>query len=150
MSTAPPEAFFYALAAGAASLALWDAMHGLRVRVMRGAIGNFVLDTTWWVVNVLLFLGTVWQVTEWRLRFFEVFAWAFGAGAYHVALSRPLRRGSEWVFGIISKIIGFIFKILLTPAQFLYKILIGVCKGTASRFRIIKGKRRKVGSNENR
>ena len=133
MMTAPPEAFMLALLSGAASMALWDVLYGLRRAMIRGMIGNFFLDTLWWAVTVLLFLGTVWQVTEWRLRFFEVFAWVMGAALWHFTLRRLIRRGSELVFGIFLKIISIFFKILLTPARFLYKILLGMCRGMVRR-----------------
>lgn len=127
MTVTPPEAFLPAVISGAAALALWDVLHGLRCSFVRGSIGNFVLDTAWWVVSVSLFLSSVWSVAEWRLRFFELFAAGAGAALYHFTLSRMLRHVWERVFGIILKIIKFIFKILLTPARFLYKILIEPC-----------------------
>lgn len=118
-------AFVYSFLSGAAALALRDALHGLRRELLRGFFGNFVLDILWWSVSVTLFLSTVWSVSEWRIRFFEIAALIMGAAVWHMSFSRLLRRVSEWIFGALRKIIIFIFKILLTPARFSGKILTG-------------------------
>ena len=144
MTTAPPEVFLLALFAGAVSMALWDVLHGLRRVIFRGVIGNFVLDMLWQTVTLLLFFGTVWKMTEWRLRSFEVFAWGTGAALWHFTAGRYIRRGSEMVFGIILKIFGIFFKILLTPAQFLYKILLDMCRGMIRRSSVYIHNRRRV------
>ena len=119
------RAFLYSFISGAAAIALWDALHGLRRAFFRGFFGNLILDILWWCVSVTLFLSTVWSVSEWRIRLFEVIALILGAALWHVSFSRLLRRASEYIFGFIRKIFIFIFKILLTPARFLCKIFIG-------------------------
>ena len=119
------SAFLYSFISGAAALALRDALHGLRRGIMRGFFGNLILDILWWFVSVTLFLSTVWSVSEWRIRFFEVAALIMGAAAWQMSFSRLLRRVSEWIFGALRKIFIFIFKILLTPARFSGKILTG-------------------------
>ena len=118
-------AFVYSFLSGAAALALGDALHGLRREILRGFFGNFILDILWWCVSVTLFLSTVWSVSEWRIRFFEIAALIMGAAVWHMSLSGLLRRASEWFFGALRKIFLFIFKILLTPARFSVKILTG-------------------------
>ena len=119
------RAFLYSFISGAAALALWDALHGLRRTFFRGFFGNLILDILWWCVAVTLFLSTVWSVSEWRIRFFEIAALIIGAALWRSSFSRPLRRLSEWIFGFLRKIFIFIFKILLTPARFSVKILTG-------------------------
>lgn len=119
------RAFLYSFISGAAAIALWDALHGLRRAFFRGFFGNLILDILWWFVSVSLFLSAVWSVAEWRIRLFEVAALIVGAAVWHISFSRPLRCVSEWIFGFLRKIIIFIFKILLTPARFSVKILSG-------------------------
>ena len=118
-------AFLYSFLAGAAAMALWDVLGGLRRTILRGFFGNLILDILWWSVSVTLFLSTVWSVSEWRIRFFEIAALIIGAAVWHMSLSRLLRRVSELFFGALRKIIVFILKILLTPARFSGKILLG-------------------------
>lgn len=56
--------------------------------------------------------------------FFEIFAVVCGAALYHFTVSIRLKRLFCGIFDIFLKIIKIIFKILLTPAVFLDKILI--------------------------
>ena len=121
-------AFGYAFMSGAAALALWDVLHGLRRAFFRGFFGNLVLDTAWWCVSASLFIFSVWSTAQWRIRFFELIALIMGAVLWHMSFSGLLKRFSVWFFGVIREIFIFIFKILLTPARISGKILSGYCK----------------------
>ena len=117
-------AFALSAACGASVLLLWDFMHGMRHTFVRGIAGNIILDIAWWFISVSAFLWCLWETVALKLRFFEAFAAAGGAVLYHFTVSPVLRHCFCVFFDIISKIFQFIFKILLTPARFLDKILI--------------------------
>ncbi|MCH5211964.1 MAG: hypothetical protein J1G06_03035 [Oscillospiraceae bacterium] len=121
-----PELMAFALSAmcGSAALLLWDFMHGMRHSFVKGIIGNILLDTAWWFICAWMFLLCVWETVSLRLRFFELFAAVLGALLYHFTVSSAMKRCFCAFFDIILKIFKFIFKILLTPAVFLDKILL--------------------------
>ena len=121
-----PELMAFALSAmcGAAALLLWDFMHGMRHSFVKGIIGNILLDTAWWFICAWMFLLCIWETVSLRLRFFELFAAVSGALLYHFTVSPALKRCFCAFFDINLKIFKFIFKILLTPAVFLDKILL--------------------------
>lgn len=117
-------AFLLSAACGAAMLLLWDIFGGMRRAFARGILINIILDTIWWFASVSAFLWCMWKTVALELRFFEGFAVVFGAAIYKFTLSRAAKRFFCFFFDIVLKIIRFILKILLTPALFLYKMLI--------------------------
>lgn len=135
-------AFLLSVACGAAVLLLWDAFHGIRCVFVRGIAGNFILDTAWWFISVTVFLWCIWEYMSLELRFFELFAFAGGAGLYHCTLSEVFRKCFCRIFYIFYKIFKFILKILLTPAAFSYKILIAVFNSLRSKAMAAKANKR--------
>ena len=113
-----------ALACGAAAMLLWDILYGMRRSFVKGAVGDFILDTVWWFVSAYLFLWCMWKTVSLRFRFFEPAALAAGGILYHYTLSGVARRIFYTFFTFFLKIFQLILKILLTPAVFLDKILI--------------------------
>ncbi|MGN1115787.1 MAG: spore cortex biosynthesis protein YabQ [Candidatus Ornithomonoglobus sp.] len=122
---------------GAAVMLAWDILHGLRHSFFRGVISNFLLDTAWWIFAASGFICCTWYANHMELRAFIWVSLFIGAALYHITLSKAVRWLFCSIFDIISKIIKFIFKILLTPAVFLYKILLvpfaGICKRSLKR-----------------
>ena len=127
--SAPLVAFLLSVLSGAVSVALWSVLDVLRQGVGDNRFINFILDLIWWAISAGLFCVCIWHANSMELRFFELTGVGIGAVLYYLTLYRPIR----WVFavflGAIVKIIKFIFKILLTPWAFLYKILVvGIMK----------------------
>lgn len=120
------QMFIASILCGMASMLLWDIFHGLRLAFFKSIIFNVLLDCLWWVCIGTGFIYCMWNYGSMDLRFFVFFGAAAGAFLYHITLSGWLRRCFCKIFEIFYKIIEFILKILLTPAAFLYKILI-VC-----------------------
>lgn len=120
------SAFLLSIGCGAAILAFWDALSGMRRSFARGVIINAVLDVAWWLLSISAFLWCMWHIELPRLRLFEGFGVIMGAGLYKITVSRYLKRLFVWFFCILQKIFQLILKILLTPMGFLYKI-ISVC-----------------------
>lgn len=118
--------FLASILCGTAAMLLWDIFHGLRRVFFKGVVFNLLLDCLWWVAVGTVFVYCMWNYGFLNLRFFALFGGFAGAFLYHITLSRLLKRFFFVIFEIFYKIIQIIFKILLTPAAFLYKILV-VC-----------------------
>ena len=122
--SADAAAFLLSIFCGAALLCLWDILHGIRAAFFKGIFMNAVLDVFWWVCVAALPLWCFWNTNSMSIRFYEAIGAAGGALIYHIALSKPMRACFCVVFALIRKIFELFFKILLTPARILYKILI--------------------------
>ena len=116
-------AFVLSICCGAGMLMLWDFLGGMRRSFAKGIIINIILDIIWWVLSVSAFLWCMWRTVTLELRFFEAFAVILGAVFYKITFSCYIKRFFFFVFSTFEKIFKLIFKILLTPALFLYKIL---------------------------
>lgn len=116
--------FAAAVACGAAAILLWDVFHQLRMLFFKGIVVNIILDILWWSCVAYVFVSSMWYYGFMNLRFFVFFGFAAGAFLYRITLSRVVGQCFLGFFTIFYKIIKIIFKILLTPAAFLYKILI--------------------------
>ena len=119
-------AFLLSAACGAALLLIWDVFHALRAVIFKGAVLNTVLDIVWWLCAAVLPLWCLWNTNSMRFRGFELLGAVLGGVLYHFTVSGMIRRLFEAVFRIFFKIFKLFLKILLTPALFLYKILISV------------------------
>jgi spore cortex biosynthesis protein YabQ len=118
------KTFLLSIALGGVLMLLWDLLHGLRKVFFHSVKANFFLDTLWWLASAASIVMCTWLSNSMNLRFFVYFGLAGGAFLYFITLSRFVRSLFCTIFNIIFKIIRFILKILLTPAVFLYKILI--------------------------
>ena len=117
-------AFLAAIICGMGAVVLWNIFEVLRNALRAKAFINIVLDILWWVVFCVTFSICMWQIFNLDVRAFEFIGVALGAFLCHILFARPIRYIAGIIFGIILKIIQFIFKILLTPGAFLYKILV--------------------------
>lgn len=119
-------AFLLSAACGAVLLMIWDMFHGLRMVFFRGVFMNTILDAIWWICAAALPVICLWNTNFMRFRFFELFGAALGGILYHFTISQGVRAVFCVVFEVFLKIFKIILKILLTPALFLYKILLVV------------------------
>ena len=140
--TAEMYAFISAIACGMLSVILWNVTEALRNSIRAKAVINGFLDVIWWVVVSVVFCICMWEIISLKIRAFEFIGVGIGAILCHITLARPIRFVCGKIFGFFFKIIQFIFKILLTPWTFLYKILV-VDKISKLRF-----KSRKVAEND--
>ncbi len=140
--TAEMYAFISAIACGMLSVILWNITEALRNAIRAKAVINGFLDVIWWVVVSVVFCICMWEIISLKIRAFEFIGVGIGAILCHITLARPIRFVCGKIFGFFFKIIQFIFKILLTPWTFLYKILV-VDKLSKLRF-----KSRKVAEND--
>lgn len=119
-------AFLLSAACGAALLLIWDIFHGLRRVFFKGVFMNTILDAAWWACAAILPVLCLWNTNSMRFRFFELFGAVLGGILYYLTISRVVRSLFCAVFGLFLKLFKIFLKILLTPARFLYKILIAV------------------------
>lgn len=117
-------AFLGAIICGMLSVVLWNVAEALRKTINAKAIINGLLDVLWWVSVCVVFTICIWEILSLKVRFFEFLGVGIGAFLCHIVLGRPMRYIFSIVFEIFLKIIKIIFKILLTPGAFLYKILV--------------------------
>ena len=122
--TAEMYAFISAIACGMLSVILWNVTEALRNAICAKAVINGFLDVIWWVVVSVVFSICMWEIISLKIRAFEFIGVGIGAVVCHITLARPIRYVCGKIFGFFFKIIQFIFKILLTPWTFLYKILV--------------------------
>lgn len=129
--------FLWSLVCGVMSMLLWDILFGVRQTVKCGIAANILLDTIWWSVGAMAFAWCLWSTNDLALRGFNIFALVLSGVLYHITVSRYIKRLNCIIFNIFFKIIKFILKILLTPAVFLYKILVrpfkNLCKKNAQK-----------------
>lgn len=129
--TGDSRAFLYCAACAASMAALFDFFDCVRFKVIKAAAVDFLMDTVWWITAAVVIGICLWESNSFSLRMYEAVGAAIGLISYRLILHRALKCLFCFVLGIIVKIFCIIFKIikrilkiLLTPALFLYKILI--------------------------
>lgn len=111
------------VACGCCAVAAWDIIAAFRSAWgMKGFIGGIV-D----FLSPLVFAATIWLgvlfITGGSTRVYIFLCMGAGAVLYILTVRAWIFKLFCAVFGDIRKIIGFILKILLTPARFLYKMI---------------------------
>lgn len=121
-------AFLGMCSVGATAGVLYDIFRALRktLKSKRTAVG----DVCYWLCATVGVWYAFLFFSDGRLRGFEIFGLILGAFLYHMLLSGVILK-------VFSNLFKFFFKILLTPTEFLYKIicrvLLGI-KATATSF----------------
>ncbi len=118
------HAFIASVLCGVFAVVFWYAIDALRTALNARAVANGLLDILWWLTVAGIFSVCMWEIISLRIRFFEFLGVGIGAISCNFIFGKPLNWLFGLIFGIFLKIIQFIFKILLTPWTFLYKILI--------------------------
>ena len=83
-----------------------------------------LLDFFCWIFAGVIFLNFILFLTNGEIRFFMILGLFLGVYFYYFLLSKPLKRLIFCFFSIFFDFFQIILKILLTPAHFLYKIII--------------------------
>lgn len=115
--------FLAMTACGAAVSVLYDFMRAVRGAVKSGAVLTAVTDVIFAFVSFAAASWCVLAFGDGRLRIFEAIGMLIGAALYFAALSGVIYKIFLYCIKKFLKITSFIFKILLTPLLFLYKIL---------------------------
>lgn len=108
---------------------------GIRNAIRGGMIINIFADVLWWIVSLGLFMFCMWETVDFRVRFFHIIGVGLGVTMAYFTICRFVTAFAGWLFRLI-------FKILLTPWAFLYKIVIVLIN------KIIGSNSRKVAEND--
>ena len=100
---------------GALSGVLFDLMRAIRSN-FKGTVMAAVTDAVYWMAVSVFVWYTLLIFYDGQIRFFEFLGLGIGLVLYFLLLSRLILR-------IFIGIFKLFFKILLTPAGFLYKII---------------------------
>lgn len=90
---------------------------GVRNAIDGGFVVNIIADVIWWCVAFFLFAFCMWKTVAFELRFFQLIGVGIGAVLAHFTVERIMAKITRFLLRLI-------FKILLTPWTFLYKILV--------------------------
>lgn len=129
-------------ACGAGVGLIFDFLRALRKAAGAGKILTGVSDVLFWAAAVCCVWICMLRFYDGRVRLFEFIAIGCGCFLYFMTISKAALSCFYAVFENIFKFIKFIFKILLTPARFLYKIISVYC---AKLYAYIRKSRRKCG-----
>lgn len=121
--------FFVMVCCGAAAAVFFDFLRAVRIFFKPNGIVVGITDTVFWTLSAFAATACVWNFYDGKLRFFEPVGLGLGAVLYFLLLSKWILRFFLFLIENIFKIVRVIFKILLTPALFLYKILVVPIKG---------------------
>lgn len=117
-------AFFAMTALGTALGVLFDIFRAARRVSIKSDAAVHVSDALFWVVALFMSLRAFFVFNDGRLRACLFCAAFLGGVLYFLTVSRAVLWLFLKLFEIILKIFKIILKILLTPAHFLYKILL--------------------------
>lgn len=119
-------AFLLSVLCGMVGVLLWAVSDAARKSIRINMFFSILLDFVWCFAILSLFSVCMWKSVSLSLRFFELAGFGLGVILYRFLLYLPTVTLFCFIFCTIFKFIKFIFKILLTPCVFLYKILIRV------------------------
>lgn len=108
---------------------------GIRNAIRGGYVVNILADVLWWFFSAGLFVYCMWETVDFRVRFFHIIGVGVGASLSYFTICRFVTTFVRWLFMVI-------FKFLLTPWTFLYKIVIALI------IKVISSKSGKVARND--
>jgi spore cortex biosynthesis protein YabQ len=108
---------------GVAGGLLFDCFRILRRVVNMKTVAVSLSDVLFWILAVVLIFGGIFKINSGQLRWYELIGLALGLVIYFCAFSRWVIEICVKLVGLCVKFFGRIFKIVLTPLTFLYKIL---------------------------
>lgn len=118
--------FLYAVLCGGACGICFDFFRAVRKKVKAGAAVTGVTDMLFWICTSVVVGYFSFYVNQGMVRAFVLCGLILGVVLYFLLISKAV----FWLFlkiiEIICKIINLFFKILLTPLQFSYKIIVGI------------------------
>ena len=118
--------FGWMVLGGMASGVLFDTFSLVRLLCGKRRFTANLTDLILWICLALGIFGLNFYVNDGALRWYGFCALLIGAILYFLTLSRPIRFLLGVVLGIFMKILRLIFKIVLTTALFLYKIICAI------------------------
>lgn len=112
----------YSILAGILCSCIFDILRALRATFNQGTVLVGISDIIFWIVSCIICFATVYSKNNGELRIYQFAAIIISSFIYFLTASPLIKR----LFVNFFRFIRFIFKILLTPVNFLYKILLNV------------------------
>ena len=112
--------FFVSFVCGIICSAIFSFFRTIRIRYRQSTCLVGLWDIMFWLASCVLCYGALYHAADGRLRLYEFIALGVGGFLYFLVFERVFNILFVNFFGFVE----FIFKILLTPALFLYKIIL--------------------------
>ncbi len=112
--------FVFCFLCGVLCSSIFDMMRSFRKVYNQSTIIVTIADLLFWAISCFICFFTIFRINSGILRIYEFVGLFFGSFLYFLTISKPIKN----VFVYFFKFVEFIFKILLTPTCFLYKILV--------------------------
>ena len=117
----------------AALSAAFDMRRGIQKAVRLPDIVVMISDALFWVFVSFFTVWCLKKLNNGKIGIYEIAGFAAGSALYFTLLSKAAVRFFAVSATVILKIFDFIFKILLTPPRFLYKIIKDIFIKTGAR-----------------
>lgn len=108
---------------GAGAGMLFDLFRVIRASFHTRALSVNLFDLLYWLVMSISVFLILFMVNNGELRWYEVIGLVLGCVIYFLSLSALFQRVIKTLLRFFAKIFLTIFKIVLTPAVFLYKMI---------------------------
>ena len=112
--------FLQAVVTGAASALFYTFLHSVRGAFPQSRTAKNIADIIFWPVFLAIWFFMTFMFTKGYFRIYEFAGIIIGCMLYKLLLEKAF----EYIFNKIIKFFILIFKYLLTPPLFLYKILV--------------------------
>lgn len=116
--------FFAMMGLGVIIGVIFDLLRALRMAIPKREIFCHITDIIFWVMVAFMTFKTLFIFSDGEIRFFLVISAFLSMILYFLTVSKWVKHLFFKVFYKILNIFKFILKILLTPLEFLYKILL--------------------------
>lgn len=115
--------FLVMAAAGIGCGFLFDLLRVWRRLLRPGKISTGISDLIFWLIVSASIFAILFTINNGELRWFELLGLILGSMIYFLAFSRTCMKVVSAVAKFLSKILLWIFKIVLTPIVFLYRMV---------------------------
>lgn len=107
---------------------VFDIFRILRKSFKTSDVVTTLEDILFWLITGIIVLYSIFIFNNGEIRFFMFLGIFLGIMLYMLLLSSHIIKFSVKVIAIIKRAVAFIFKILISPIQFIYKIIKNMLK----------------------
>ena len=107
---------------------VFDIFRILRKSFKTSDIITIIEDILFWIITGIIILYSIFIFNDGEIRFFMFIGIFLGVMLYMLILSQHIIKISVRIILTIKRILTFIFKILISPIQAIYKIIKNILK----------------------
>ncbi len=107
---------------------VFDIFRILRKSFKTSDIITIIEDILFWIITGIIILYSIFIFNDGEIRFFMFIGILLGVMLYMLILSQHIIKISVRIILTIKRILTFIFKILISPIQAIYKIIKNILK----------------------